>query len=254
MKSFALEHGLGSLRFHDLPGHGTPILFLHGLGCASSCDYPRIASDSAMLGRRVLLLDLLGSGFSDRPDHFGYGIEDHARTVVELIQGLALPEIDLFGHSMGGSIAIVTASLLSQNVRRLVLSEPNLDAGGGFFSRAIAAPNENEYITSGHANVIQSESARGGSIWAGSLAVSSPVAMHRAATSLVRGGKPSWREQLAALSMPKTVIFGEQSLPDPDTARLADIDVTVRVVPNAGHSMAWENPSGLADVIAQALA
>jgi pimeloyl-ACP methyl ester carboxylesterase len=246
MKSFALQHGLGSLRFHDLPGHGTPILFLHG--------YPRIASDSAMLGRRVLLLDLLGSGFSDRPDHFGYGIEDHARTVVELIQGLALPEIDLFGHSMGGSIAIVTASLLSQNVRRLVLSEPNLDAGGGFFSRAIAAPNENEYITSGHANVIQSESARGGSIWAGSLAVSSPVAMHRAATSLVRGGKPSWREQLAALSMPKTVIFGEQSLPDPDTARLADIDVTVRVVPNAGHSMAWENPSGLADVIAQALA
>jgi pimeloyl-ACP methyl ester carboxylesterase len=254
MQSFILEHDLGHLRFHDLPGHGTPILFLHGLGCASSCDYPRIATDPALLGRRMLLLDLLGSGFSDQPEHFGYSIEDHARTVVKFVQGLAFPAIDLFGHSMGGSVAIVTASLLSQNVQRLVLSEPNLDAGGGFFSRAIAASSETEYVRAGHANLIQSESARGGSIWAGSLAVSSPVAMHRAASSLVRGSEPSWREQMAALSMPKTVIFGEQSLPDPDTARLPEIGVTVRVIPNAGHSMAWENPSGLAETIRQALA
>jgi pimeloyl-ACP methyl ester carboxylesterase len=144
--------------------------------------------------------------------------------------------------------------MLVQNVQHLVLSEPNLDAGGGFFSRAIAAPIKNEYLTGGHANLIQSESSRAGSSWAASLAVSTLVSMHRAATSLVRGGDPSWREQLAALTMPKTVIFGEQSLPDPDTARLPDNGVTVSVVQNAGHSMALENPSGLADVIAQALA
>ena len=36
------------LRFHDLPGPGTPLVFVHGFGCASSCDHPRIATDPAL--------------------------------------------------------------------------------------------------------------------------------------------------------------------------------------------------------------
>ena len=91
------------LRFHDLPGSGTPLVFIHGLGCASSCDYPQVTADSALTGRRCILVNLLGSGYSDRPERFEYRVEDHARIVVELIQNLE-QEIDLFGHSMGGRL------------------------------------------------------------------------------------------------------------------------------------------------------
>ncbi|WP_204376858.1 hypothetical protein [Aquitalea pelogenes] len=61
MQVFHSPHG--ALRYHDLPGSGVPLLFVHGLGCAASSDFPRVAADPALAGRRRLLLDLLGAGF-----------------------------------------------------------------------------------------------------------------------------------------------------------------------------------------------
>ena len=236
-----------------MPGSAQPILFVHGLGCASSCDYPRIAADPALAGRRMLLVDLLGSGFSDRPEDFGYSVEDHADMLGTLIKGLSMPSVDLVGHSMGGSIAIVVATRNPGKVRRLVVSEPNLDAGGGVFSRPIAQQSEADYIGRGHKESVQNAVAEGQTIWSGSLLMSSPLAVHRGATSLVRGGSPSWREQLEALTIPRTVIFGSKSLPDPDTERLSKVSITVRVVQDAGHSMIWENPSGYAEAVRASL-
>ncbi len=253
MRALELAGTSCRLRFHDLPGSGPPILFVHGLGCASSCDYPRVAADPALVGRRMLLVDLLGSGFSDRPRDFGYSVEDHAGTLGALIDGLSLPSVDLVGHSMGGAIAIVAATLNPRKVRRLVLSEPNLDAGGGTFSRPIARQSEADYIANGHAEAVRSAVTEGHTIWSASLMVSSPLAVHRGATSLVRGGSPSWRQQLGTLPIPRTVIFGAKSLPDPDTERLPQVGVTVRVVPDAGHSMMSENPSGFAEAVRASL-
>ena len=250
MRSFDLGEGLGRLRYHDLPGAGAPLLFVHGLGCASSCDYPRVAAEAALAGRRMLLLDLLGFGFSGRPADFGYSVEDHARTVARLVEGLRLESLDLFGHSMGGSIAVAVATLLPGRVRHLVLGEPNLDGGGGSFSRPIARQSEAEFVARGHAAVVRAASDP---IWAGSVSVASPVAVHRGAVSLVRGATPSWREQLAALTMPRAVVFGANTLPHPDTERLPGIGVDVLVVPAAGHSMAWENPAGLARAVRSVL-
>ena len=253
MRSFVLPHPSCRLRFHDLPGNDPPLLFVHGLGCASSCDYPRVAADPALAGRRRILVDLLGFGFSDRPEDFGYTVEDHAGTLGALIDRLGLSSVDLLGHSMGGAIAIVTATRDPKRVRRLVLSEPNLDAGGGDFSRPIAKQSESDYIARGHAAAVRTAVLAGQTIWSASLQLSSPLAVHRGAASLVRGGSPSWRGQLAALTIPRTVIFGAKSLPDPDTERLPQIGVTVRIVPDAGHSMAWENASGFAEAVRTAL-
>ncbi len=252
MRTFAVDGG-SLLRFHDLPGRGPPLLFVHGLGCASSCDYPAVAADPALSGRRMLLVDLLGSGFSDRPEDFGYAVEDHARTLAALIDGLRLSPVDLFGHSMGGSVAIALAALGKGRVARLVVGEPNLVAGGGAFSRPIAAQDEASYLAHGHAEAVRHSRARGDRVWAGSLLTSAPLAVHRGAASLVRGSSPSWLEQLATLAIPRTALYGARSLPDPDAARIERTGVALRVVPDAGHSMAWENPSGLASAIAAAL-
>jgi hypothetical protein len=58
-------------------------------------------------------------------------------------------------------------------------------------------------------------SREGSPLWAGSLSASHAPAVHRAAVSLVQGGEPSWRSQLLALSMPRSVVVGERSLPQP---------------------------------------
>jgi pimeloyl-ACP methyl ester carboxylesterase len=242
-----------ALRYHDMPGTGPPLIFIHGLGCASSCDYPCIASDRALAGRRMLLVDLLGSGFSDHPADFGYGVDDHARTVVELARHLSLDDLDLFGHSLGGSIAIVAAGLLGGRVRHLVLAEPNLRPGGGVLSRGIAAATEDDYVARGHDELARWARAEGLGILAAALSISSPEGVHRAATSLVAGSDPTWEARLLALAMSRTVIFGEASLPDPDAERLPHEGVLLEVVPDAGHLMPWENPAGLASALRRAL-
>jgi len=196
---------------------------------------------------------LLGFGFSDRPAGFSYSVDAHAETVLHLINALALNEFDLYGHSMGGAVAIVVAGG-ARNLRRLVLSEPNLDPGGGQFSRAIARQDEREYVKSGHMREVELAAGGENSIWAGSMRIASALGVHRSAKSLVRGCAPSWREQLLSLSVPRTVIFGELSLPDPDHSALPRQGVAVSLVPRAGHSMAWENPEGLASAIARACA
>jgi len=254
MKAISIPDLRAIVRVHDLPGDGLPLVFLHGLGCASSCDYPPVVRAPALRGRRAILVDLPGSGYSDRPIAFDYSIQAHARVVVAIVEALSLPALDLFGHSMGGAVAIEAASLLSTRVRHLILSEPNLDAGGGTFSRAMAAETEADYVARGHGDAIRAATHSGNHVWAGSMATTAPFAAHRAAVSLVRGGSPSWREQLHLHPAQRTVLFGEGSLPDADFDGLPQQGIAVAAIPGAGHSMAWENPPGLAQAIADACA
>lgn len=66
----------------------------------------------------MLLVDLLGYGFSDRPMNFAYTVEDHAQTIVALTDHLSLSALNLFGHSMGGAVAIAAARVLGESTLR----------------------------------------------------------------------------------------------------------------------------------------
>lgn len=253
MRSHHIPGTDACMRYHDLPGEGPALLFVHGLGCASSHDYPQVACDPALAGRRRILVDLPGSGYSDKPEGLEYGVAAQAGYLCTLVEALGLGEYDVYGHSMGGSVAIELAARCAAPPRALVVSEANLDPGGGEFSGRIAAFGEREYRARGHDVFIEVARCNGGAAWAARLAAGSAEAVHAGAASLVRGGEPSWREMLAGLPMPKAFLFGEYSLPDPDFEALRADGVHVAMVPGAGHSMAWENPSGLARAIAAAL-
>ncbi len=250
MQEFHSRKANAVLRFRDIPGKGIPIIFLHGMGCASSSDYPRVVASPALRGRHALLIDFFGSGFSDRPESFGYSVSDLASVIEEFIKNFCSDKVHLYGHSLGGSVAIEAAALCRKQVASLIVSEPNLDPGGGTFSRPIAEQSEREFVKRGHAETVKSALKQGHSIWSSSLAISLPAAIHREAVSLVEGSSPTWRELLTSLPMHRTIIFGERSLPDPDAKRLPTHGVEVRIVRNAGHSMAWENPAALARCIA----
>lgn len=249
MKSFFIKAANANLRLHSVPGDGVPLIFIHGLGTAGSCDYPQIAADPALAGRPMLLLDLLGSGFSDRPDDFGYSVRDHAETVVLLIQSLDAPKVDIFGHSMGGAIAIEVAGLTNR-VRNLVLAEPNLDTGGGVYSRAIAAMSETEFVDQGCKALMRSSYDDDNGLWAATLRNSAAWAVHRSAVSLITG---AWRDQLYQLSMPRTVLFGARSALEDEASLLQANGIATAIVKDAGHSMPWDNPQALAYLIGQAI-
>ncbi len=117
MNSFYSQHAGCTVRWHDLPGTGDPVVFIHGLGCASSYEYPRVVRDPQFGGGRTILIDLPGSGYSDKPEHYSYKTTDQARVVAELMDHLKLDAFWLYGHSMGGSIAIEAAGLLASRVK-----------------------------------------------------------------------------------------------------------------------------------------
>lgn len=253
MREFTVAACQATLRYHDLPGEAVPILFIHGLGCAGSFDYPSVAACGGLAQHRRILVDLLGSGFSDKPAAFDYSIASHAATLAELVEHLQLSRLVVFGHSMGGAVAIVLARLLGDKLQALILSEANLDAGGGFFSRQIAQYSEDEFVAAGHAALVAQSRDSGNSQWAATLALSAPWAIHRSAVSLIAGQTPSWRQILYQLPMTKGFLFGRQSLPDADFTELPRHGVPVLTVADAGHSMAWENPAGVAAAIQQLL-
>ena len=246
MKVF--QTNFGQLRYHDLSGSLIPILFIHGLGCCGSMDYPTVASGSIQAHRRIIP-DLLGSGFSDYSDDFPYTIESHASLLKSFVEDLQLEELVIYGHSMGGAIAIKLAEKLDKKVKLLLLSEANLDNGGGFFSKKIANYSYEDFIKFGYEELIRENIQNNNRLWAKGLSLTNPTAIFKESLSLVEGQFPTWRKILYKLPTAKVFIFGEHSLPDPDWERLQTEHIQVKIIPNAGHSMAWENPQGLSDVI-----
>ncbi len=249
MKAYTLEGSSTTLRYHDLPGVGTPIIFIHGLGCASSFDYPQVAAMNSLAQHRRILVDLIGSGFSDKPTQFNYSIDAHADYLETFIHHLDMDEFFIYGHSMGGTISVVLASRFETKLKGLILSEANLDSGGGLFSKQIASYSEHDYLKYAHNEIIQENKMETNNNWATTLSMSTPVAIYKESVSLIAEQNLAWRNVFYALKTDKTFIFGQHSLPDPEVHELEQAGINIEIVADAGHSMAWDNPEGLAEAI-----
>jgi pimeloyl-ACP methyl ester carboxylesterase/GNAT superfamily N-acetyltransferase len=257
MRTFPVP-GVGALLcYHDLPGDEPTIVFLHGLGAASSEEFMQTVRHPLLTGFRMVLVDFLGFGFSERPLEYGYTMEDHADSVAELLHYLDVGSVHVVGHSMGGSVAIALAMRDPDLVRNLIVAEGNLDPGLGTASARIASWSEEDYIREGHLAFIN-EFARsvadvpgyGGVVRTAALA--SPHGMHRSARSLLAERTPTFRQGLESLSIPRTFLLGERS--DYPEARLLGNGVNLEIVPDAGHIMNVDNPDGFARAIADAVA
>ena len=97
---------------------GTPIVLVHCYTCSISW-----WDDLAPLlerDHRVIRLDLLGHGGSDKPS-VGYSIEDQATAVAEALAKLGVLNATAVGHSLGGSVATALAQQSPQLASRVVI-------------------------------------------------------------------------------------------------------------------------------------
>lgn len=132
-----LLHDVGVAR----PGQ-PPLLMLHGSGPGvSAWANWRLALPVLAQERRVLAPDLLGFGDTDRPAGVRYTMDAWVQQGLDLLDALALPQVDLVGNSFGGALALALAIRAPQRVRRLVLMgsvgvpftiTPGLDAVWGY--------------------------------------------------------------------------------------------------------------------------
>jgi len=263
MKSFLLSEWQAFLRYEDLSGKSPANIYLTGLGMPSHATFASIVAEyPSLTTHRSIFVDLLGCGFSDGPEDFGYSLEEHAGIVALLLDDLDLNDCNVIGYSMGGAVAITLAAIRPDLVSRLALMEANLDPlgpGKGAVSTGIAEQTEEEFCAQGFQALLESfrqagiKGNKSAATVAGIAQVATPLALYRSSVNLVQGTRPTMRERLLQMKIPRAFIFGEKSLPDPDWKALSKEGIQVLTVPNAGHSMAFDNPGGVAEAIRTAL-
>ena len=113
---------------YDVYGDGDRVLlYMHGLLLDSDINRG-IAEAVAAQGHRVVLLDLLGHGRSDKPTHAAeYRIDAYADQVFAVLDDLGVSEAALGGMSLGANVSLFAASQHPERVRGLVLEMPVLE-------------------------------------------------------------------------------------------------------------------------------
>jgi pimeloyl-ACP methyl ester carboxylesterase len=103
------------------------LVLLPGLLLPSRMHEP-LAQDLSERGNRVVTLDLLGHGSSDRPrDMWRYSMPIFARQVVGLFDHLELDDAVVGGTSLGANVSLEVAALEPDRLRGLVIEMPVLD-------------------------------------------------------------------------------------------------------------------------------
>ena len=271
----------GRVHVIDYPGVTPPLVLMHGFPDDSRI-YDRLVP--LLAARRVVTLDWLGYGRSDRADHAGGGV-DHQRELRAVLDSLQLGRVVLVGHDASGPDAIDFAVADPGRVGQLVLLNtyyghaPSLrlpemirllaDPGLTPLADAmIADPGQRLWLLAHTARQFGMDPADQDGVAArsslpqffGGDTQPSALAAIRAWTAdlfpaLDRQDTRIAASDLAALDLPVTLAFGaaDHHL-SPDLARhLAGMfrHPDVRIVDGASHWPQWDQPAEVAKLLLQ---
>jgi len=103
-------------------GEGAPVVLIHGSGPGVSAYANwRLVIPALSEQFRVIAPDMVGFGFSERPNNVEYGVQIWADQVVALMDTLEIPSAHLVGNSFGSAIALRIATQHQDRVNKMVL-------------------------------------------------------------------------------------------------------------------------------------
>ena len=104
-----------------------PVVLIHGL-LMNRRMFDRLGPAMAERGHRVITIDLLGHGRSDRPaDMSQYSMTFFARQVEALLDHLDLDDAVIAGTSLGANVSLELAYLEPKRVKGMMVEMPVLD-------------------------------------------------------------------------------------------------------------------------------
>src|SRR5664279_4372546 len=104
-----------------------PLILVHGLLLSQEMHRP-LAEDLAARGNRVITVDLLGHGESDRPrDMWRYSMHFFGEQVVALMDHLGIEQAVVMGTSLGANTALEIALNKPPRLRGMIIEMPVLD-------------------------------------------------------------------------------------------------------------------------------
>jgi pimeloyl-ACP methyl ester carboxylesterase len=109
------------------PAGARPLILVHGLLLSQEMHRP-LAEALAARGNRVITIDLLGHGQSDRPrDMWRYSMAFFADQVLALMDHLEIDQAVVMGTSLGANTALEIAAVAPERLRGMVIEMPVLD-------------------------------------------------------------------------------------------------------------------------------
>jgi len=115
------------IAFEERGSGARPVVLIHGLLFARTHHYG-VADALANRGNRVILVDLLGHGTSDRPGHARhYSMETFAKQVIALLDHLDIQAAAIGGTSLGANVSLEIAHRAPDRVKGMFLEMPVLE-------------------------------------------------------------------------------------------------------------------------------
>ena len=107
--------------YHD-QGQGAPVVLLHGSGPGVSAwanwrlVIPHLANNF-----RTVAPDIVGFGFTDRPEGISYDMQTWLRHALDFLDAMQIERAHVVGNSFGGALSVALAIHAPERVSRLVL-------------------------------------------------------------------------------------------------------------------------------------
>lgn len=136
----AFRHDGFRLEYTEYGDSANPdvVVLTHGIMLSRRMHRP-LARRLAREGFRVITLDLLGHGGSDRPtESWQYSMTDFAEQVLALLDHLGVQRAVVGGTSLGANVTLELAVLAPERLRGLVVEMPVLD--NAVFAGLLAFP------------------------------------------------------------------------------------------------------------------
>lgn len=103
-------------------GQGRPVVFIHGSGPGVTAYANwRLVMPGLAPNFRTLAPDMVGFGYTERPDGVTYNVQVWADQVIGFMDALDIRTASLVGNSFGGAIALRLVTQHPERVDRLVL-------------------------------------------------------------------------------------------------------------------------------------
>ncbi len=112
---------IGGYRYHFVDeGSGEqPIVCVHG-NPTWSFYYRRIVSEFRN-SQRVLAVDHIGCGLSDKPQRYPYTLQQHTQNLIQWLDHLDLEQVVMVVHDWGGAIGLGAALARPERIAKLLI-------------------------------------------------------------------------------------------------------------------------------------
>lgn len=213
-------------------GNGSPLVLIHGAGNNGSRWSPLVP----LLGGAFTLYALDRRGRGESGDAAEYSLQREFEDVVSVVDSIGGP-VDVLGHSLG-AICALEAALGTKNIRKLILYEPPIPAGGPLSPRGMVDRMDVLLREGDRDGVVRTmmreligmsdtdvEALRNSPGWKGRVAVAHTLPRELRAVDNYRFDN----ERFRSLNIPPLLLLGEKSPPVFSTA----IKMLASALPNS---------------------